>query len=87
MKQEKLQINFFDELEDLYEKEWKGMPEFNMTPEVPIFTLKLSFKTEKDIEEFAKLINQKVTKTRENYWFPKLNRNAFSELKYVDDES
>jgi len=77
----------FDDLEDKYQEEWKGMPEFNMSPEVPIFTLKLSFKTQKDIDDFSALINQKVTKNKENYWFPKLNRNAFSELKYIDDES
>jgi hypothetical protein len=77
----------FDDLEDKYQEEWKGMPEFNMSPEVPIFTLKLSFKTQKDIDDFSALINQNVTKNKENYWFPKLNRNAFSELKYVDDES
>ncbi len=39
-----MQNNLFD-LDDKYEAEWKGMPEFNMTPEVPILTIKVSFKT------------------------------------------
>ena len=79
------QQTLFEELDDKYESEWKGMPEFNMTPEVPIRTIKVSFKTKEDIEKFSALIGQKVSFTMENYWFPKLNRQAFSEKKYTDE--
>lgn len=75
----------FEDLEDKYELEWQGMPEFNMKPEVPILTIKLSFKTKDDIEKFSELIGQKVRFNMENYWFPKLNRNAFSDKKYIDE--
>jgi len=81
------QNNLFDDLEDIYQSEWKDMPEFKMKPEIPILTIKISFKTKEDIDNFSKLINQKITFNKENYWFPKLNRNAFSDLKYVDNES
>lgn len=81
MEQQKL----FENLENKYEKEWNGMPEFNMTPEVPILTIKLSFKTKEDIQKFSELIGQKVTFTMENYWYPKLNRQAFSDKKYTDE--
>ena len=81
MEQQKL----FDDLENKYESEWKGMPEFNMTPEVPILTIKLNFKTKEDVAKFSELINQKVSFTVENYWFPKLNRKAFSDKKYIDE--
>jgi len=80
-----MQQTIFDDLEDRYEQEWKGMPEFNMTPEVPILTIKLSFKTKEDIDKFSELIEQKINPNMENYWFPKLNRKAFSEKKYVDE--
>jgi len=80
-----MQQTIFDDLEDRYEQEWKGMPEFNMTPEVPILTIKLSFKTKEDIDKFSELIEQKINPKMENYWFPKLNRKAFSEKKYVDE--
>ena len=80
-----MQQKLFDNLEDRYEQEWKGMPEFNMTPEVPILTIKLSFKTKEDIDKFSELIEQKINPNMENYWFPKLNRKAFSEKKYVDE--
>lgn len=77
----------FDDYENEWQKEWKDMPEFNMKPEVPLLTIKISFKSQKDINDFSKLIDQKVVFNKENYWFPKLNRNASSELKYFDDES
>ena len=81
------QLNLFqDELpESFYDKEWKDMTEFIMNPEIPILTIKISFKTNEDIDNFSKLINQKIYINRENYWFPKLNRNAFSKLVYVDE--
>ena len=79
------QKSLFDNLEDKYQTEWKGMPEFNMTPEVPILTVKINFKTREDVAKFSELIGQKVTFTTENYWFPKLNRKAFSDKKYIDE--
>jgi hypothetical protein len=62
------------------------MPEFNMNPEIPLLTIKISFKNQSDIDEFSELIKQKIYFKRENYWFPKLNRNAFSDLCYHDSE-
>jgi hypothetical protein len=70
-----------------YEKEWIGMPEFIMNPEIPIKTIKLSFKTEEDMAKFSELIGQDVKMSQENYWFPKLNRCAVSEKKYYTHES
>ena len=79
------QNNLFNKLvENEWNKEWKDMPEFIMTPEIPIKTIKVSFKTEEDIKKFEELIGQKIYPKRENYWFPKLNRKAFSDLKYFD---
>jgi hypothetical protein len=78
------QIDLFDD--NIYNDEWQDMPEFKMTPEVPILTIKVSFKTKEDIEEFSKLINQNVQFNKENYWYPKLNRKAFSDYYYKDEE-
>lgn len=80
------QFKLFDD-DDFWEKEWKDMPSFSMTPEVPLHTIKLQFKTKEDMETFSKLINQDVKKSKETYWFPKLNRSAFSDKKYYTDES
>jgi len=77
----------FDDFENEWQKEWKDMPEFNMKPEVPILTIKLNFKSIDDINKFSELIEQKISFNKENYWYPKLNRNSTSELKYYDNES
>jgi hypothetical protein len=79
------QLNLFEEELDLYEKEWQDMPQFIMTPEVPLLTIKISFKTQEDIQQFEKLISQKIYYNRENYWYPKLNRSAFSNQIYSDE--
>ena len=75
----------FEQELDLFQKEWVGMPEFIMNPEVPIKTIKISFKTQADMDNFAQLIGQNIHPNIENYWFPKLNRNAFSEQVYEDE--
>lgn len=72
-------------IDDVWAKEWKGMPEFNMRPEVPMLTIKISFKAQEDIDAFSEIFGQKVKHNLENYWFPKLNRKSTSELKYVDE--
>lgn len=81
------QLNLFNENvpDTFFDEEWIDMPEFNMNPEVPILTIKISFKTKEDVYNFEKLINQKIYFNRENYWFPKLNRNAFSDKYYIDE--
>tara|TARA_R110001592_G_scaffold26400_1_gene98912 strand:+ start:1278 stop:1544 length:267 start_codon:yes stop_codon:yes gene_type:complete len=68
-----------------YECEWIGMPEFVMNPEIPIKTIKLSFKTLEAIEKFSELIGQEVRTSQENYWYPKLNRCSFSQEKYYNE--
>lgn len=81
------QINMFDE-DNFWRKEWGDMPSFTMNPEVPIHTIKLNFKSKEDMINFSELINQDVKKSKENYWFPKLNRSSFSDKKYyTKDES
>lgn len=80
------QIKLFDE-DDFWQKEWREMPEFIMTPEVPVLTIKLNFKTKEDIKKFSEIFGQEIKFTQENYWFPKLNRCAISHLKYYGDES
>lgn len=80
------QINLFEE-ENFWQNEWKEMPEFIMNPETPVLTIKLNFKTRDDIKKFSEIFGQEIKFNQENYWFPKLNRCAVSDLKYYSDES
>jgi len=87
MNKREKQIKLFDD-ETFWDKEWVDMPSFSMKPEIPLHTIKLHFKTDEDMVEFSRLIGQEVKKSKENYWFPKLNRCAVSSKKYyTKDES
>jgi hypothetical protein len=85
MNHDKLNLGIDSEQDDFFAKEWIGMPEFVMNPEIPLRTIKISFKTQADIEKFSELFGQKISENCENYWFPKLNRNAFSEEFFTDE--
>jgi hypothetical protein len=65
------QINIFDnEQFDNYKQEWQDMPEFVQEKKEPYSKIIIRFKCEKDLEEFSKLIGQKLTKKTKSIWFP-----------------
>lgn len=49
----------FDE-ENLWQKEWKDMPEFVQNKKEPYAQIIVRFENEKDLQEFAKIIGQKA---------------------------
>jgi len=60
-----------------WKKEWQDMPEFIMEDLQPFKTLKIHFSNQKDIDDFAKLINQKILSKTKFLWYPKtVNFNA-----------
>lgn len=85
MNKKGMKNTLFGDINSDREDEWDGMPEFKQNPVVPILTIKLSFVNQKDIDEFSKLINQKVRHNCENYWFPKLNLNSHTQEIYIDE--
>lgn len=52
-------------------KEWQGMPEFEHEDLMPVQTVHVHFKSREDVEEFAKLIDQRITEKTKFVWFPK----------------
>lgn len=57
------------ELFDIDDPLWHQMPEFNQKDHGPMFTVKIHFRNEADMNEFFDLINQRRTK-RKSYWHP-----------------
>jgi hypothetical protein len=53
-----------------WENEWKDMPEFVQNKKEPYSKIIIRFETEKDLEDFSKLIGQKLTKKTKSIWFP-----------------
>ena len=71
-----------------WEREWMGMPEFVMGNTEPVQKITVSFETAKDVEEFAKLLGQPLTKKTTSIWFPKQgDYTASKNYRYITDES
>jgi hypothetical protein len=52
-----------------WKKEWENMPEF---------------KNQNDIDEFAKLIKQKITKAP-SLWHPQWKKRRYANKRYIDE--
>ena len=57
------------ELFDAHDPLWHQMPEFKQEDHGPMFTIKIHFRSEADMNEFFELIKQRRTK-RKSYWHP-----------------
>tara|TARA_R110000824_G_scaffold380262_1_gene572607 strand:- start:2628 stop:2906 length:279 start_codon:yes stop_codon:yes gene_type:complete len=68
-----------------WEVEWQGMPEFIQEKRDPFHMLQIRFANEKDYWEFAKLIEQNITKKTLSIWYPKLQIGANAHLRYADE--
>lgn len=66
-------------------EEWKGMPDFKQEKQRPYSTIIVRFETAEDLEEFSKLIGQKLTNKTKSIWHPQLVRGINSGKKYVDE--
>lgn len=62
-------LPMFD-IDSKWQEEWKDMPEFVQEKQRPFQQIIIRFASEEDLQEFAKLINQKLTKKTKSIWFP-----------------
>jgi hypothetical protein len=65
--------------------EWKDMPEFVQERQDPYAKIIIRFETKEDLEEFSKLIGQKLTQKTKSIWHPELQRGINSAKRYVDE--
>ncbi len=95
VKDEKIDIIDFFDLEESekeqivdgrkeWEKHWQGMPEFEQEDNPPYKKLIISFRNETDYREFAKLIDQKLTEKTKSIWYPELDREENSLLRWIE---
>lgn len=66
-------------------KEWVGMPEFVQEKQKPFAQIIFRFDNESDLNEFSKLIGQKLTPKTKSAWHPQLVRGLNAGLRYVDE--
>lgn len=72
--------------EDLdYDEVWEGMPEFKQDA-IPVYhSLKIHFLTEEDMNAFAKLVGQTITKTVHYMYYPKQEKEDLKKYRAVDE--
>lgn len=67
--------------------DWDGMPEFDQPEAEAWKVLKVRFRNEDDLREFAKRVDQEnITLKTKGIWFPAADRFANTLLRYMDDE-
>lgn len=69
--------------EDERESEWRGMPEFDQPENGAVRQIIVSFSQHSDVEEFARLVGQNITKKTKSIWFPNREKNNVVDLFYV----
>jgi hypothetical protein len=66
-----------------WEEHWQGMPEFTCEDLMPVRSVIVHFESLKDMDEFSKLIGQKLTKLTKSIWYPKPDLEDTRKIKYV----
>ena len=70
------EINWKDECQD--------MPEFEMEDLSSFRKIVVHFRNQEDIDKFAKLIGQKITKAP-SLWYPEWKKRRYADKRYVDE--
>ena len=65
--------------------EWIGMPRYTNEDKSGVQKVVVHFKTFADVEEFARLVAQKITKKTKFIWFPRDEDEPPSHFKYLPE--
>jgi hypothetical protein len=67
-----------------WEEHWKGMPEFVQAKQRPYAKIIVRFRNQEDLEDFGRLIGQKLNRNSQCTWHPEL-RQPRSRRRYVSE--
>ena len=70
--------------EIFWKDEWQDMPEFKMEDLSSFRKIVVHFRNQEDIDKFAKLIGQKITKAP-SLWYPGWKKRRYADKRYVDE--
>jgi hypothetical protein len=71
---------------ELHAVHWQNMPEFKQPDNGPHRQVIISFESDEDVQEFAKLINRQISSKTKSLWFPDRPRGVFKELFWAEGE-
>ena len=77
-------LPLFDVKKD-WQKEWVGMPEFTQEKIEPYSSIIIRFETKEDLENFANLIGQRLTKKTKSIWFPFRSHWGKHKEEWIDE--
>ena len=67
---------------------WDDMPEFDQPEKGQYALIRVRFRNEEDLREFAEKIDQtNITTKTKAIWYTPLEKNSATVLKWVEDES
>jgi len=69
-----------------WQKEWKDMPEFHQEDLTSHRKIVVHFRNDQDVEDFAKLMNQKITPKQKSLWHPYMPPRRYAHLRYVKED-
>ena len=67
-----------------WKKEWQDMPEFEMEDLSSFRKIVVHFRNQEDLDKFAELIGQKITKAP-SLWYPEWEKRRYADKRYVDE--
>ncbi|PHS22154.1 MAG: hypothetical protein COA84_13315 [Robiginitomaculum sp.] len=74
-----------EEPQEEWEKNWKGMPEFDQENNPAFKKLIVTFASKEDYDDFAKLIDQPLTPKTKSIWHPKPDRVPNFMMRWIED--
>jgi hypothetical protein len=78
-------ISSTNEEQPVWKEEWKNMPEFVQDKKRPYAQITFRFECEQDLQEFAKLIGQKLTNKTKSAWYPYKSHWGTGRKLWVDE--
>lgn len=78
------QGSLFGDLDEFYpwKKEWQGMPEFIQEDLAPKYSVIVHFESMKDMQSFAKLVEQNISGKTQSLWYPEAKIGTFADKRY-----
>ena len=76
----------FDDFENDWQKEWKGMPEFVQEDLTSYRKIIVHFRNNEDVKRFSELLDQKITPKQPSLWFPEMQPRRYANLRYENNE-
>ena len=78
-------MELFEDAEN-WESHWVGMPEFIQNKKEPYSKIIVRFDSEEDLQDFAKLIGQKLTNKTKSIWHPFKSHWGAVKKVWVDEK-